>query len=189
MICRFVLPALLCGSALAHAESVTYTIDPTHTFVTFETSHAETSTLRGRFDKKQGSVTIDREAHTGQTKIKIDVTSLNTGIATLDQRLKSSDFFDADRMNMAVFDGDKFSFDGDNVTAVSGTLSMHGKTVPITLRAERFNCYTHPLLRRQVCGGDFQVTIKRSRWDMTYGLDHGLSDDVHLLIQIEAIRQ
>jgi len=34
----------------------------------------------------------------------------------------------------------------------------------VTLKSQRFNCYTHTMLKREVCGGDFETTIQRSRW-------------------------
>jgi polyisoprenoid-binding protein YceI len=44
------------------------------------------------------------------------------------------------------------------------------------------------MLKREVCGGDFETTIQRSRWGMTWG-PHIVADDVRLLIQVEAIKQ
>jgi polyisoprenoid-binding protein YceI len=173
----------------AHAEPVTYKVDPTHTFVTFEARHANTSTLRGRFDRKDGSVVLDRQARTGKAEIEIETASVSTGVAPLDGKLQGKDFFNAAEMPRATFVGDRFSFEGDKVTAVSGTLTLLGKTLPVTLKAAHFNCYTNPLLKREVCGGDFETTVVPSQWGMTYGLDFGLPDRIRLLIQIEAVRQ
>ncbi|MBC7938248.1 MAG: polyisoprenoid-binding protein, partial [Chitinophagaceae bacterium] len=53
----------------------------------------------------------------------------------------------------------------------------------------RFNCYNNPIFKREVCGGDFSATFKRSAWGMNYGLENGLPDDVRLVVQAEAIRQ
>ena len=47
--------ALAATAIAAEAEPVTYAIDPTHTFVTFEIPHFGVTTNRGRFDKKTGS--------------------------------------------------------------------------------------------------------------------------------------
>jgi polyisoprenoid-binding protein YceI len=58
----------------------------------------------------------------------------------------------------------------------------------VTLKATTFNCYDNPMLKREVCGGDFETTIKRSQWGMTYGLP-GIPDDVRLVIQVEAVKQ
>ncbi len=180
---------VLAAAGIAHAESATYNIDPTHTFVLFEAKHFGTSTVRGRFDKKEGSVTIDRAAKSGKADITIDTASINSGVAPFDGHLKSKDFFNAAEVPTAKFVGDKFSFDGTKVTAVAGSLTMLGKTLPVTLTASNFNCYDSPMLKREVCGGDFETTIARSQWGMGYGLNFGLPDNIRLLIQIEAVKQ
>jgi polyisoprenoid-binding protein YceI len=69
----------------AQARGATYAIDPTHTFVSFEVSHFGTSTNRGRFDKKEGTVQFDRAAKTGRVEITIDMTSINSGVAPVRQ--------------------------------------------------------------------------------------------------------
>ena len=183
------IATLAFAAAAAQAESATYSADPTHTFVTFEAKHFGTSTLRGRFDKKEGSVTIDREAKTGKADFTIDTTSISTGVPQLDKHLKSKDFFNAEQNPTAKFEGDKMTFDGDKVKSVEGTLTMLGKTMPVTLTADNFNCYQSPNLQRQVCGGDFETTIVRSKWGMDYGVAKGLPDNIRLLIQVEAIKQ
>ena len=72
---------------------------------------------------------------------------------------------------------------------MAGTLTMLGKTQPVTLKATNFNCYMSPMIKREVCGGDFETTIARSAYGMAYGLTYGLPDNIRLLIQIEAIKQ
>ncbi|WP_298825634.1 YceI family protein [uncultured Piscinibacter sp.] len=180
--------ALLAAAGLAQAQSATYSIDPAHTFVTFEARHFGTSTLRGRFDRKEGAVQFDRAGKSGKAEITIDMASVSTGVGPLDGHLKSKDFFDAAVNPTAKFVGDKFVFEGDKVGEVSGSLTLLGKTHPVTLKASNFNCYQNPMLKREVCGGDFETTITRSQWGMTYGLP-GIPDNIRLLIQIEAIRQ
>jgi polyisoprenoid-binding protein YceI len=180
---------LAAGAVTAHAESASYAIDPSHTFVTFEAQHFGTSTLRGRFDKKEGAVTLDKAAKTGKAEITIDATSVDTGIPALDTHLKSKDFFNAAEVGTAKFTADKFSFNGEKVSEVAGTLTILGKTQPVTLKATNFNCYINPMLKRETCGGDFETTITRSAYGMSYGLNYGLPDNIHLLIQIEAIKQ
>lgn len=181
--------ALIAATGSATASPATYAIDPTHTFVNFEASHFGTSTLRGRFDKKEGSVTVDKVAKTGKAEITIDMNSVSTGVGPLDGHLKSKDFFDAAQFGTAKFVGDKFSFKGNKVTAVAGTLTFLGKTQPITLKASNYNCYDNPIVKREVCGGDFETTLVRSAFGNRYGLDFGIPDNIRLLIQIEAIKQ
>ena len=181
--------ACLVAFASAHAETATYAIDPTHTFTTFEITHFGTSTYRGRFDKKEGSVSFDKAGKSGKVEITIDTTSVSTGVAPLDGHLKSKDFFNAAEFATAKFSADKFSFNGDKVSEVAGSLTLLGKTQPVTLKASNFNCYMSPLLKREVCGGDFETTLTRSQFGMAYGLNYGLPDNIRMLIQIEAVKQ
>jgi polyisoprenoid-binding protein YceI len=180
--------SLVIATASFGAAAQTYSVDPTHTFVTWEAKHFGTSTSRGRFDKKEGMITIDRAAKTGKAEITIDTASINTGVAPFDKHLKSGDFFNVEKFPTAKFVGEKFTFEGDKVTEVAGTLTMMGKTNPVTLKASGFNCYNNPIFKREVCGGDFETTLTRSQFDMKYGLP-GIPDNIRLLIQIEAIKQ
>ena len=47
----------------------------------------------------------------------------------------------------------------------------------------------NPLLKREVCGGDFETTITRSQYGVNYGLDWGFPDAMKLIVQIEAVKQ
>ncbi|HWH73170.1 MAG TPA: YceI family protein [Methylibium sp.] len=179
---------LALAAAAAQAAPVTYAIDPGHTFVTFEVLHFGTSTNRGRFDKKQGSVTLDRAAKSGKVDITIETGSVSTGVGPFDSHLKGADFFDVEMYPSARFVGEQLRFEGDKLVEVAGTLTLLDKSQPVLLKASNFNCYINPRLQREVCGGDFETTIQRSRWGMSYGLP-GIPDNVRLLIQVEGVRQ
>jgi polyisoprenoid-binding protein YceI len=180
--------AALLTSTLS-AQAAGYAIDPAHTYVTFEISHFGTSTNRGRFDKKEGSVAFDRAAKTGKVEITVDTTSINTGFAAFNKHLQSADLFDAEKYPTMKFVADKFSFSGDKVSEVTGNLTLLGKTHPITLKATNFNCYQNPMLKREVCGGDFEGSLDRTQFGMNYGIDWGFPKNVRLVVQVEAVKQ
>ena len=180
--------AALLAAGAAQAEPVTYAIEPSHTFVTFEVLHFGTSTVRGRFDKKEGTVQVDRAAKTGSVDLTIDTSSVDTGTPPFDAHLKKKDFLAVEEFPTAKFVSHQFRFDGDKVSEVAGTLTLLGKSQPVTLKALNFNCYDHPMLKRQVCGGDFETTIQRSQFGMGYGLPR-IPDSVRLVIQVEAVKQ
>lgn len=171
------------------AQAADYAIDPSHTFVTFEIGHFGTSTNRGRFDKKEGAVQFDRAAKTGKVDITIDVASINTGTAAFDKHLNSPDLFNTAQHPKARFVSDKFVFNGDQVAEVSGQFTFMGQTQPLTLKASRFNCYENPMLKREVCGGDFSATVDRTAHGMNYGIQYGFPKEVRLVIQVEAVKQ
>lgn len=180
--------AVLLASTVS-AQAASYAIDPTHTYVTFEIGHFGTSTNRGRFDKKEGSVELDRAAKTGKVEIVVDTSSISTGFAMFNKHLQSAELFDVEKFPTMKFAADKFVFNGDKVAEVTGTLTLLGKTNPLTLKATNFNCYENPMLKREVCGGDFEGTLDRTQYGMNYGIDWGFPKNVHLVVQVEAIKQ
>lgn len=190
---RSVIAAVLAASTVAavgvaHAAPATYAIDPTHTFVTFEAKHFGTSTNRGRFDKKVGTVTFDKVAKTGSVELTLDTASINTGTPGFDGHLKGKDFFNVEAHPQAKFKSSQFIFNGDKVAHVVGDLTLLGKTHTVVLSAESFGCYDNPMLKREVCGGDFWTVIQRDKFGMTYGLPF-IPNDVKLVIQVEAVKQ
>jgi len=176
-------------TAAAHAESATYAIDPSHTFASWEIAHFATSTNRGRFNKTSGTVTLDKAAKSGSLDVTIDTTSLDTGTAAFTKHISSDEMLNVAAFPTAHFVANKFVFNGDKVTEVDGNLTLMGKTNPIVLKAQNFNCYMNPMVKREVCGGDFDATLVRSQYGVTYGLNYGFPDAMHLVIQVEAVKQ
>ena len=172
----------------AQAQPVTYRLDPTHSFVHFEVLHFGTSTVRGRFGPLQGEVRLDRSARQGRVQVEVDTTAVSTGLAVLDARLKQADLLAVQDHPKAWFIAERFEFDAaGQVHAVRGEFTLRGVSVGLTLTAQRFSCYTNPLFKREVCGGDFEGELKRSDFGMDFGLPL-VANRVALKVAVEAIR-
>jgi polyisoprenoid-binding protein YceI len=182
------LAASLLWSAAAWGQAPNFAIDPTHTFVNYENGHYGTTTNRGHFSTKDGTLFFDRANQQGKVEIIMDISSVNTGVDFLNRQIQGRDFFNVADHPTGTFVSDKFVFSGDKVSEVHGKLTLKGKTHPVVLKATKFNCYVNPLHRREVCGGDFETVIVRSQWDILWGLQFGFEDNVRLLIQVEAIK-
>lgn len=170
------------------AEPVTYTLEPTHTTVTWEVVHFGTSTTRGRFERVEGQVTLDVKEHKGNVSLQVDMRSISTHVPPFTAVLKRKDFFDIEEYPSAFFVSDRIDFEGDRVASVRGEFTLKGVSQPLTLTATRFGCYLNPLFKREVCGGDFEAKILRSSFGMTHSLPF-VSDEIALKIQVEGIRQ
>ncbi len=171
------------------AQANTYQIDANHANVRFSIDHYATSTNHGGFYNLTGQVTFDPKAKTGFIGLTIPTRSLNTGNTAFTNHLKGEDFFNVAKYPTAYFKSTKWHFDGDKVTQVDGELTLLNKTNPISLKATKFNCYDSPMLKTQVCGGDFETTIDRTKWGMDTYVKFGVTKDVKLNIQIEASKQ
>jgi polyisoprenoid-binding protein YceI len=174
----------------AMAEEVTYQLDPSHTYPSFEADHfGGISTWRGKFDKSSGTVSINRAAKTGTLDATIDMTSVAIGNDKLDGELKSAQFFDTDKFPTATYKGTSMKFKGDVPTQVQGELTLHGVTKPVTLTIQSFKCFTHPMLKKEVCGTEATATFDRADFGVDYGKAYGFSMKTVLNIQAEGVRE
>jgi polyisoprenoid-binding protein YceI len=183
--------ALVAGASFsAMAAEVTYQLDPNHTSPSFEADHfGGVSIWRGKFTKSSGTVTLDREAKTGTLNATIDMTSVDIGNAKLDEELKSPQFFDTAKFPTATYKGTSVKFNGDTPVEVTGELTLHGVTKPVTLKIESFKCFTHPMLKKEVCGTESTATFDRADFGIDYGKAYGFSMKTVLHIQAEGVRQ
>lgn len=181
-----VLLALWAGPVpAAIAAPLVFDLDPQHSFVQFEVSHFDTSTLRGRFGPLQGEVQLDATAGRGRVGLVIDTRTLDTGLKLLDARLRQADLLDVAAHPQAYFVAERFRFDGDRPVELTGEFTLRGRSSSLTLRALRFAC-SSAVPRR--CGGDFEGELRRS----DHGADFGLplvGDLVRLRVQVEAVQR
>jgi len=166
-----------------------YKIEPNHTYPSFEADHlGGLSNWRGKFDKSDGTIVLDRAAKTGTVDIVIDASSLDFGHAKLNEHAKGPDMFDVAKYPNATYKG-KLVFKGDTPTAVDGELTLHGVTKPVKLKINQFKCIQHPMLKREVCGADASATFNRADFGVDYGVKMGFKPEVKLDIQVEAVKQ
>lgn len=174
--------------AAAPGLAITYTIDPSHTYPSFEADHMGTSILRGKFNKTSGTVVLDRAAKTGTIDITIDATSLDFGHEKLNGHAKSKDMFNVEQFPTAVYKGKSIKFNGDTPASVEGELTLLGVTKPVTLTINKFKCIMHPMMKKEVCGADASATFNRADFGLNYAVNWGFSPEVKLAIQVEAIK-
>ena len=180
-------PGLAPALAQSVAGQVTYTLDPDHTFATFEVRHFGTSTLRGRVGPITGEVMVDRAAKAGDLRLRIPMTTLDTGLRALDARLCEPDLLATAEYPEAYFVATRFRFDAaGGVQEVRGEFTLRGVGQPLSLIAQSFGCRRDERLKREVCGGDFAGDLKRHDFGATFG-EPFVGDDVHLVVQVEAI--
>lgn len=186
------LAAVLPLAAMASPEN--YTIDPTHSYAYFEVEHLGVSNQRGRFDRTSGKFTLDRAAKSGSVELNIETASVSTGDnvkgsrpRTLDDHLKTADFFNVAEFPRMTFKSTGVKFAGDSPAEVAGSLTLLGVTKPVTLKVERWVCKDNPMNKKPMCGGNASATLKRTDWGMKYGVP-AIGDDIRLWFSVEGYR-
>ncbi|MCS0631162.1 YceI family protein [Telluria mixta] len=173
-----------CGTGVA--APVKYTIDPSHTYPSFEADHkGGLSVWRGKFNKTAGTAVLDREARTGTVDVTIDMESIDFGLDALNTHARSAAIFDTARFPVAVYKG-TIVFDGDVPAAIDGALTMHGVTRPVRLSLNSFLCKPDNMTKVEVCGADALGSFDRADFGVTFGT--GFKMQTVLRIQVEARR-
>lgn len=187
---RFVLAVCLTAvSAVGHAAAVTYKIDPSHTYPSFEADHMGVSLWRGKFNTTSGSVTLDTAAGKGSVDIVVDLASVDFGHDKMNEHARGPDLFNVSKFPTATYKGKLAGFSNGVPTRADGELTLNGKTQPLVLKINSLKCKEHPMLKRPFCGADAIASFKRDAFGLDYGSAWGFNMDVTLRIQVEAVKE
>ena len=174
--------------------STKWTIDPSHSSVTFSVRHMMITNVRGEFQKLAGDVVFDpSRPEATKIDVKIDVASINTREAQRDTHLKSGDFFDAEKFPQITFVSKSVKAKGGRAE-VTGDLTIRGTTRPVTLEVEGPTPeHTDPWGGRRI-GATARTKIKRSDFGMTWNnvLEAGgvlVGDEITIDIDVSLVRQ
>jgi polyisoprenoid-binding protein YceI len=179
----------------ANAQVETYKIDPIHSFPHFGVDHFGVSTIWGRFEKMNGSFTIDRAAKKGAVDLSIETVTVTTGdgdkgsrARSRDEHLRQADFFNTAEFPRMTYKSTNVKFSGDNPSDVEGQLTLLGVTKPVTLKIDRWVCKDHPMSKKPMCGGDASGSFKRTDFGMKFGVP-AIGDEIRLKINFEGYKE
>ncbi|MDD7385333.1 MAG: YceI family protein [Actinomycetaceae bacterium] len=171
----------------------TFAIDPEHSLLGFSARHAMVSKVHGSFRSFEGTAKGSvADPANGKIFVTFRTDSIDTGNAKRDAHLRSADFFDSEQFPTGSFESTSIEVDDDELT-VTGQLTLHGVTNPVTIPFEFGGAQVGPdgVLR---IGFEGATTISRQQWGLTWNaaLEAGgvmVKDKVKLEIEIEAVQQ
>lgn len=121
------------GANSAFAQS-TWTIDGSHSDVSFNVSHLVVSEATGKFKKFDGELKAKSDDFSdAEIMFTIDAASINTEDEKRDGHLKSADFFDVAKYPTITFKSKSFKKVDANKYKLVGDLTMHGVTKSVEL--------------------------------------------------------
>lgn len=172
----------------AQAELVHYKLDPVHTRVLFQISHAGFSNQPGFFPAVQGQLQFDpADWSQSRLEVHIPIASLQLGDPDWNRRILDHRFFDVKKFPEALFVSTQVQQEGVGKGTITGNLTLHGVTRPVTLAVTLNAIKRHPLTRRRTAGFSASGVISRKE----FGIDAWSSmvgDAVTLQIECEALR-
>ncbi len=184
---RTLMVPVLLQALPALAEPATYTIDPMHTYPSFEADHMGISTWRGKMTSNRGTVVLDKAAGTGTLDVTVDLDSIDFGLPIMNSWARGKDFFDVEKHPRAFYKGSFKVPAAGQSTTVLGQLTLHGVTRPVELTLQSLKCIPHPLVKRDYCGANVSGRFMRDDFGLDMGKAYGFKMDVDLRIQVEAL--
>ena len=186
----FLIAALLAVTpAPAAAAQATWRLDPVHCQVLFFADHLGFSRQMGRFTGVSGTIVLDPDDWTsGRVEAEIDVASLWLGDAAWERKMRSDDFFDAERFPTARFASERIEPTGESTARVHGTLTLHGIARPVVLDVTRNRIGRNTFNLKQTAGFSARTTLSRKAFGISR-LPAAIADEVEVVLEIEAIRE
>jgi polyisoprenoid-binding protein YceI len=170
-----------------------WTLDPSHSQVSFAAKHMMVTTVRGTFGEVTGKIALDENDFTkSEVEATIDVAGLTTRDEKRDGHLRSADFFDAENHPAATFKSTKIVSKGGDKYEIAGDLTVRGETKPVVLQAEYDGKGVNPW-GQEIMGFSATTEINRKDWGLNWNvaLEAGgwlVAEKIKLEIATEAKR-
>ena len=185
-VLSLLLLAGLLPASQAAAKAGNFALDPVHTRLAFQISHAGFSNPIGTFSGVTGTLSFDEDDWTSaRLEVHVPIATLNLGDADWQGKILDPTFFNVKKFPEAVFISTHVEPKGEHGAQVTGDLTLHGVTRPVTLTVTLNALKRHPLTFKKTAG--FSATATLSRKD--FGMDAWESfvgDEVQLIIEAEA---
>lgn len=175
-------------------NTTTWALDPAHSEIVFKVKHMMFTNVSGSFTQFEGSATTDGDDFNNASfDFSADVASVNTGNADRDGHLQSVDFFDAAQHPKLTFKSTAFTKKSEGEYTLTGDLSIHGVTKPVTLDVEFGGTAKDPWGNTKA-GLSATGKINRKDFGLTWNsaLETGgvlVGEEVKLAIELQFIKQ
>jgi polyisoprenoid-binding protein YceI len=170
----------------------TWTVDASHSTVTFTVRHLMISKVRGSFGAFTGTLVTSEDITDSKLNASINTTSITTNDENRDNHLRSADFFDVDNFPEITFVSREITAtkDGD-VFTITGDLTIKDVTRPVTFTAEIGGVQVDGYGQTKIAA-ELTTTINRTDFGLTWNtaLETGgvlVSEEVTINVDTQAV--
>ncbi len=170
--------------ALVMLLAVIWSADPVHSSANFTVTHLGISHVNGIIPIKSSSFEVpDGSNIPTSAEAVFDPSGVDTRNTDRDADLRSPHFFEVATYPVMGFKSTKITATDATHFRMTGDLTLHGQTHPITLDAQYLGRAT--MNGKQRIAYEAKTTIDRTQWGMTYG-NPFVANSVDIELDIEA---
>lgn len=166
----------------------TWKADNAHSKVGFAITHLMISEVEGNFGEFDIQATADESFSEPNFTVDIKTTSIDTDNDRRDDHLRSADFFDVEKHPSLTFKTTSFEKTGEKTFKLTGDLTMHGVTKPVTLEGKLNGIITDQRSQKLKAGLKLTGTVDRLAFGVG-GDTPTLGDEVNMTINLEMAQQ
>ncbi|MBV8636515.1 MAG: YceI family protein [Candidatus Eremiobacteraeota bacterium] len=175
------------ASPLFAAVESTYRADPVHSSATFTATHLGISHVSGIIPIKSATVSVpDGSNVPTSAEATFDPSGIDTRNSDRDSDLRSPHFFEVATYPKMEFASTKIAGSDATHFTMTGDLTMHGQSHPVTLDGQYLGRMTDQKGRTHIAYSA-KTTIDRTQWGMTYGNPFA-GNSIDIDIEVEAIK-
>ncbi len=173
------------AAAASAVAPLNFKLDPVHCMALFRIHHVGAGQFWGMFDDVSGTVVYPEDGSTAPTfDVTVKVESVHTGTEKLNRTIAGPQFFNAKEFESIRFVSTGGKSIGEKTWEMTGDLTMHGVTKPITAMVECTGVAGNPVQKK--VGFEATFTVKRSNFGMEWGVKNkALGDDVRMVVGLE----
>jgi len=149
------------------ANNSSWTLDPSHSEISFTVRHAGISKVRGKFENFSATAELDENSDLKSARAVIETDSLNTGSEDRDNHVKSADFFEVEKYPTISFDNIVFENMLLNDSVLKGDLTIKDTTLPVELIVEETGTAIDPFGNTRF-GVEAKTSISRKDFGLTW---------------------
>jgi len=165
-----------------------YRIDPVHSSVLFKIKHLAISNIYGKFADFRGTLKIDQENPTKNSIVAyVPAKSIDTHTPNRDNHLRSPDFLDVEKFSNVSFRSKSWKKIDNDAFEVSGELTLHGTTRPLTVELVQTGTGKDPWGGYRI-GFETSFLIKRDDFKMGK-MQKTVGGTIYITVSIEAVRK
>jgi len=181
------LLAAFAAAASLHAD--TLKIDPVHSTVGFKIRHLFAN-VTGRFTDVSGTINVDADHPENATvDATMTIKSIDTANTRRDDDLRGDNYFQADKFPTMTYKSTKVALTGTDSADVTGDLTLHGVTKPVTLHV-KFMGKGPGMMGGITTGWQATGSLKRSDFGLTWSKavegTQLVGDDVDIELDVTA---
>lgn len=186
---RFLIPAAFVLATATTVQAEPFTLDKSHTAITFQVDHLGFSMTHGKFTEFDAEIDFDQDDPSkSSVAFTIQAPSIDTGWEKRDEHVRGPDFLNVENHPTITFKSTSIETTGDNTATMTGELTVNGQTHEETFKVTMRKIAPSPFGEKKLTAGFIaEATIDRMKYGVSYG-EGAIGNEIPVRVDLEIVK-